>query len=262
LKLDNQFNIIEVISYLNSIHVTYQFSPTNEYEYIVRIERNNRAAQDKLSCALAISANPSKNLWLFALSDVIAKLNNIPRKHLSWYRHSTPYFQWFGINYDFINTPLIPFGCRVMAHTPVQLQTKLGDNSILHYYVGPAPYHKQGVLLYNPKTKSTIVRRSFHQLNHDDQPNPTLPIVAIPTPPHRPIKFPTPLSVPQECNSESLLPSPPSTPSHHHLDSPQLQLQCKDLDERWPSAAPPLPVSVASKPHLVDAPSHSSSTTN
>ena len=71
LKLDNQFNILEVPSYLDSIHVTYQFAPPYEHEYIGRIERNNRTPQDKLSCALAISADPSKNLWLFALSDVL-----------------------------------------------------------------------------------------------------------------------------------------------------------------------------------------------
>ena len=44
LKLDNQFNIIEVISYLDSIHVTYHFAPRYEHEYIGRIERYNRTA--------------------------------------------------------------------------------------------------------------------------------------------------------------------------------------------------------------------------
>ena len=45
----------------------------------------------------------------------------------------------------------------------------MSDNSTLNYYVGLAPYHKQGILLYNPKTRQTIVRRSFQQFNIKDK---------------------------------------------------------------------------------------------
>jgi len=65
-----------------------------------------------------------------------------------------------------------------MAHTPSNLQTKLSDNSSSHYYVGPAPFHKADVLLYNPETKQAIIIRSFHQLNSTDSTNQLLPIVA------------------------------------------------------------------------------------
>jgi len=78
--------------------------PTYIYEFIGRIERNNRTTQDKLSCALAISASKNKKLWLYALSDAISKLNVVPLKHLNW---ETPYFQWFGIPYDFSSKPLM-----------------------------------------------------------------------------------------------------------------------------------------------------------
>jgi hypothetical protein len=147
LKMDNQFNTIEILSYLDSLHITYQFSPPYEHEFIGRIERNNRTTQDKLSCALAISSIKNKKLWLYALSDAISKLNIIPRQHLNW---QTPYFKWYNLQYDFQNKPLLPFGCRVMAHNAIENQTKLSPNSTLHYYVGPAPYTKQGILLYNP----------------------------------------------------------------------------------------------------------------
>jgi hypothetical protein len=40
LKMDNQFNTIEILSYLDSLHITYQFSPPYEHEFIGRIERN------------------------------------------------------------------------------------------------------------------------------------------------------------------------------------------------------------------------------
>jgi len=93
LKMDHQFNTVELLAYLDFMHICYQFAPPYEHEYIVRIERNNRTTQDKLSCALAISSAKSTKLWLYALSDVISKLNVITRQYLS---SQTPYFKWFG----------------------------------------------------------------------------------------------------------------------------------------------------------------------
>ena len=55
-----------------------------------------------------------------------------------------------------------------MAHIASVNQSKLSDNAVLHYYVGPAPYHQQGILLFNPKTNQTIVRRSFKQIDNKD----------------------------------------------------------------------------------------------
>ena len=86
--------------------------------------------------------------------------NIVPRKHLEW---QTPYYIWFGIPYDLQNKPLLPFGCKVMAHNQVmaiETQSKLSDNGSLHYYIGPAPHTKQGILLYNPHTKLVVIRRS------------------------------------------------------------------------------------------------------
>jgi hypothetical protein len=42
--------------------------------------------------------------------------------------------------------------------------------------VGSTPFHKAGIMLFNPKTKQTIVRRSFHQLNPTDEIIPDLPL--------------------------------------------------------------------------------------
>ena len=95
------------------------------------------------------------------------------RRNLQW---QTPFYLWYGYNYNFSRSPLLPFGCRVMAHIPTSLQSKLSDNSIFHYNVGSAPFHKAGIMLFNPKTKQTIIRRSFHQLNPTDANIPTLPI--------------------------------------------------------------------------------------
>ena len=71
---------------------------------------------------------------------------------------------------------LTHFGCRVMAHISESNQTKLSDNSSLHYYVGPAPHTKQGILLYNPKTKLVIIRRSYQKLDTSD---PVIPQISV-----------------------------------------------------------------------------------
>jgi len=59
-------------------------------------------------------------MWLYALGNVVSKLNIIPRQHLSW---QTPYFKWFGIQYNFHNQTLLPFGYLVMAHIPLFNET-------------------------------------------------------------------------------------------------------------------------------------------
>ena len=57
---------------------------------------------------------------------------------------------------------MLPFGCRVMAHVSVSNQS---NHAIIHYYICPAFTTKQGILLYNPKTKQIIVRRSYQTLS-------------------------------------------------------------------------------------------------
>jgi len=72
------------------MHITYQFATPYEHEFIGSIERHNRTAQDKLqSCALSIPSAKNEKLWLYALTDAIAKLNNVPRRHLAWTSHLT-----------------------------------------------------------------------------------------------------------------------------------------------------------------------------
>jgi len=70
------------------------------------------------------------------------------------------------------------FTFRLPAHTPAALQTKLSsiNNAQLYYYVGSGPFHKAGIMLYNPKSKQTIIRRSFTQLESSDPIIPSLPV--------------------------------------------------------------------------------------
>jgi len=59
---------------------------------------------------------------------LIKNLDVVPRKHFAW---PTRNFKWFGIHYylysnhiyynDVLTKPLLPFGCKVMAHTSVEM---------------------------------------------------------------------------------------------------------------------------------------------
>ena len=169
--MDNQFHTPDILSYLDSISVTCTFDPPYEHEFIGKIERMNRTVQDKLT--FKFQSSNQKKILLFALSDVIMKLNILPRRHLAWQR---PYYLWCDKHYDFSKSPLLPFGCRIMAHTPASLQTKLFNNAQLHCYVGSAPFHNAGIMLYNPKTKQTIIRHSFTQIGSSDPIIPSLPV--------------------------------------------------------------------------------------
>ena len=71
--------------------------------------------------------------------------------------------------YNFSNSPILPFGCRIMAHTSPTLQYKISDNDLVHYNVDSAPFHKAGIMLFDPKTKQTIVRRCFRQIDPTDE---------------------------------------------------------------------------------------------
>ena len=85
-----------------------------------------------------------QKLWLFALSDVIMKLNILPRRHLAW---QNPYYLWYGKHYIFSKSPLLPFGCQIMVHNPADQQTKLSIKAQLHYCIGFYPFHKDGIML-------------------------------------------------------------------------------------------------------------------
>ena len=57
LKIDHQFNTVEILVYFDSIHIRYQFAPPHEHDRSYR--RYNRTTQDKLSFVLAISSAES-----------------------------------------------------------------------------------------------------------------------------------------------------------------------------------------------------------
>ena len=132
-----------------SFHITYIFVPSYEHEfYIGKVERMNRTVQDKISCTLTTSTIKSKKYGFLRCRN-LSKLNFLRRWHQQW---NTPYYLCHEHPYNFSHTPPLPFGCRVIAHNPTLTQTKISYNSTLDYHGCPAPFHEEGVLLYNQTT--------------------------------------------------------------------------------------------------------------
>ncbi len=93
-----------------------------------------------------------------AFHDAVLKHNVLPA-----HRHpaTTPYKDWSGKKFDIITNPLLSFGTVIMAHLPVADQTALSGKAFLSYYVGTAPNYRGGILLYNPASQRTIIRRTY-----------------------------------------------------------------------------------------------------
>jgi len=81
---------------------------------------------------------------------------------------STPYYLWHGSHFDPLANPLLPFGSIVYAHIPLCLQTTLSGRSVRTFYIGCAPDHKSGILLFDPRTKLTKIRRTYKVLGPVD----------------------------------------------------------------------------------------------
>jgi len=71
--MDNQFNTTAVLAYLDEMHITYQFLPPYKHEFIGSI---NYPVRNKFLLLKTI-------FLLYALTDAIAKLNNVPRRYLA-----------------------------------------------------------------------------------------------------------------------------------------------------------------------------------
>ncbi len=55
-----------------------------------------------------------------------------------------------------------------MAHIPISEQTALSGKAFKSYYIGCAPNYRGGILLYNPTTQRTIIRRSFKVIGDNE----------------------------------------------------------------------------------------------
>ena len=166
ILIDDEFYTDEINEYFLNNHITRRACIPHEHATLPNIERDNRTVMEAIIKALQTKSHLEFKYWGMAFHDVLSKMNIFSTTDNP---SESPFFLWYGFKYNLIDNPCIPFGSVVMAHLPLKDQTALSGRCIRTYYIGIAPDHKGGILLYNPKTKRTIVRRTFKIMGPTDQ---------------------------------------------------------------------------------------------
>ena len=90
------------------------------------------------------------------------KLNNcLPSTLL---KGRTPISSWQSEVFDPRRFPLEPYCTYVAAHIPLETHTNGSGRSVLDYYVGFSEHHRGGILVCDPKTRTTTIRHTYKAL--------------------------------------------------------------------------------------------------
>ena len=173
LRTDDEFITIEIRAWCLKEKITLLPCVPYEHAQIGVVERVHRTFRDAMVKCMANKPHLDTRLWGLCWLDVVFKYSTLPNSNLP--HHASPYMLWFGKSVDVLAIPMVPFGSVVMGHIPLELQTKSGHRSTLTYCVGSATDYKGGLLLFNPVTHHTIIRRTFKVLGPQ---LPTLPLTS------------------------------------------------------------------------------------
>ena len=162
IRCDNQLYTNDIRDWALQEEVGIQLLPCIPHEHyqIGRVERKHQTLHNAVLKALALPHLNSR-FWYMALKDAVFKSNIQSKSRLSG---SSSYQLWFGTTPDLTHHPILPFGTIVMAHVPLHLQNKFSGAAKLTYYVGCAPEYYGGILLWDPNTTKTCVRRTYKVL--------------------------------------------------------------------------------------------------
>ena len=167
LRIDEDFLTEEITDWCRSNKIDILPCIPHEHATLPDVERDNRTIQEAVVKVLYAKPHLSFKYCGMALMDIITKWNIFPSIGTP---NVSPYELWFGYKYNLNHNPIVPFGSVVYAHIPLDDQTAMSGRSIRTFHVGFAQGHKGGILLFNPVTKRTIVRRSFKIMGPIDQP--------------------------------------------------------------------------------------------
>jgi hypothetical protein len=158
LRTDNGLFTKDIKDYCTNHQIELQSCIPHEHGQIGTIERVHRTIEDMIVKMLHDKPHLTNQYWAMAYHDCLFQLNLIPVKSMD---NKCPYEIWEHKPLDLHVTPTVPFGTIVMAHIPVKLQHALGGRALETIAVGSTLGYSGGVLLFNPRTKKQIVRRSF-----------------------------------------------------------------------------------------------------
>jgi hypothetical protein len=165
IKLDNQFITKNFQKWARKNNITLEPCIPHEHHQIGKIERMHRTITDSIRKYIHSKPHLSPQYWSMCFHDVIMKLNLMPNSNLEG---KSPREYIYNQRIDLNNYPILPFGTVVMAHIPLNEQTKLGPRAVKHYAVGTSLLHYQGIKLFNPETKRIIIRRTFKTIGSNN----------------------------------------------------------------------------------------------
>ena len=172
LRMDDELVTAEITTYCESQQIHIKPCIPHEHATLGDIERDNRTVRESILKCIASKAHLNSKYWGMCLHDVLFKMDLMPHPKDPT---TNSYHMWYDKPYDMIKQPILDFGCIVMAHIPLKDQGMLTGRATETYYVGPHDNGRHGgLLLYNPKTKHTIVRRTFRVMGPIRQNSPQL----------------------------------------------------------------------------------------
>jgi hypothetical protein len=171
LRIDDDFLTKDIRHYLARENITPRPCIPHEHETLGHSERDNRTISEIMMKLLLHKPHLSMKYWAMCYHDVISKMDLMPHPLDPT---TTPYEMWYGEKLNMLHNPSIPFGSIVKAHVPLDSQSGFSGRSIDTIYIGMAHGKHGGILLFNPITKRTIVRRSFRVMGPVNQPKSSL----------------------------------------------------------------------------------------
>ena len=152
----------------------------HEHDTFRKVERLHRTASEIVVKYLLNKPHLTSQFWGFAYLHCIDLMNIGSSK----FDNHSPYLLWHGRPFDFMKTPILPFGSVVAAHRPLAAQTALSGRSYEAIFIGIAHAHVNAVILFNPITKKSFIRHSFKYLADVESPISLTDVYPTETEPH------------------------------------------------------------------------------
>ena len=161
LHVDNEFaRSHALVKWCSSNNVRLVRAIPYEHEDIGLIERANRTCSEGTQKRLNLTLRPHilPSYWCLAYADTVDMFNL--SSHPS-HPHSSPYQLYDHQTPDALSTPFLPWGTLVTGHIPLSLQSTQSGRGREYIYVGRCQDARGGIILLNPETNRTVIRRTF-----------------------------------------------------------------------------------------------------